>query len=153
MSERGCAIRTFATTLLCALCIWPSAHGQVNPPPPTPVHPVPFQGDTTPRNDYTWEGALIGGAATGVFSGLILASICGYDNSGPSATSCAWRAAVGLAIGAVPGFVIGGMVGSAIPKRQRRHTETAWAHAYAAPLSPKPWSAQITLLHIPLRLP
>ena len=127
MTGSARVVHAIAATLLCAAGPWaPSAGAQVNPPPHVPVQPVPSQGDTATRNDYRFEGAMIGGAVTGVPSAVIAASLCGWLQSSPSFGTCALQAVAGLVAGAVPGLLVGGLIGSAIDEPSSRDEGLSW---------------------------
>lgn len=138
----------------CALSLRPAAaHAQVNPPPHVPVQPVPSQGDTVTRNDYRFEGAMIGGAVTGVPSAVIAASLCEWLQSSPSFGPCALQTVAGLVAGAVPGLLLGGLIGSAIDKPSSRNQDFSWVDSPLGPLGPKLRSVQVTLFSIPIGSP
>jgi hypothetical protein len=136
------------------LSLWPAAaRAQVNPPPRVPVQPVPFQGDTATKRDYTLKGALVGGAITGVSTATAVAAFCADADSRPSFGTCVLRATAGLVAGAVPGLMVGGLIGGAIDKPLSRNEAAAWVALQPEPLGPMLWWVQVTLLRVPIGRP
>ncbi len=65
-------------------------------------------------DDHRWEGAIIGGVTLGLLASMMSHGLC--TQGGDSFSSCLDTTILALAVGAVPGLVVGGMLGSAIPK-------------------------------------
>jgi hypothetical protein len=84
-------------------------------PTPTVVIPtrstVEFQRET--KRTYWLEGGVVGGAFTGLI-GVALAGAC-PSNTG----SCPSNPVLGFVIGAVPGFILGGLLGDMIEKEPK----------------------------------
>ena len=74
--------------------------------------PAPGVDSLWVRSNYAGRGALIGGAASGLFFGTLLASVCPRECSVSSA-----RGAINGAVGgAVLGGAVGAIIGMLIPK-------------------------------------
>jgi hypothetical protein len=83
--------------------------------PPTVVIPalstVGFQRDK--KRTHWLEGGIVGGAFTGLI-GVALAGACP-----PNTGSCPSNPVLGFVIGAVPGFILGGLLGDMIEKEPK----------------------------------
>lgn len=66
------------------------------------------------RENYSIEGAVIGGAAAGILVGAMTHDLCGQESS---SAHCTLRTLGGGLVGALMGCVVGGLLGSFIPRR------------------------------------
>lgn len=66
-------------------------------------------------SDHRWEGVAIGGGAFGLTAALLRASWCNQDNSAAT-ENCVGTSVLWGLMGATVGTVVGGFIGSAIPK-------------------------------------
>jgi hypothetical protein len=85
-------------------------------------------GDSVRAGDYAMTGALAGAAVTGLLGGAVGWGFCTYDDPDASFGTCASKVVLSTLFGAVPGFVIGGMIGSTIKREDSGEALPSPAH-------------------------
>jgi len=118
-ANRRNQFRRPAFALVIALLLARPAHAQgprVSFPEPVAA-PVLLSADSSSIPPTNWaKGAVIGGAALGLFTGFLAAGFCGYDETGKNCTTATIG---GFLVGAAIGAGLGAFIGARFPKHPK----------------------------------